>query len=56
MIGLIDRFNKDDGIFCIMSNRTKEKLLLIVKDNVYTNDEDDVQNTHLFRLFFDISA
>ena len=48
MFGLIDRFNKDARIFCIMSDRTKEKLLPIVKDNVYTNDENEETRTRIY--------
>ena len=48
MFGLIDRYNKDARIFCVMSNRTKEKLLPIVKDNVYTNDMDDETKTRIY--------
>ena len=48
MFGLIDRYNKDARVFCVMSNRTKEKLLPIVRDNVYTNDMNDETKTRIY--------
>lgn len=38
---LIDRSNKDVLIFCLISDRSKEKTLPYIKENVYTNDEDE---------------
>lgn len=52
MFGLIVRFNKDARIFCIIWDRTKEKLLPIVKDNVYTNDENDETRTRIYSDYF----
>ena len=48
MFGLIDRYNKDARVFCVMSNRTKEKLLPIVRNNVYTNDMNDETKTRIY--------
>ena len=48
MFGLIDRYNKDARVFCVMSNRTKEKLLPIVRDNVYTNDMNDETKIRIY--------
>ena len=48
MFGLIDRYNKDARVFCVMSNRIKEKLLPIVRNNVYTNDMNDETKTRIY--------
>ena len=48
MFGSIDRFNKDVRIFCIMSDRTKEKLLPILKDIVNTNAENDETRKRIY--------
>jgi hypothetical protein len=39
MFGIIDRFDKECRIFCVKDNRTKETLLPLVKDNVWTTDD-----------------
>ena len=48
MFGLIDRYNNDARVFCVMSNRTKEKLLPIVRNDVYTNDINDETKTRIY--------
>ena len=52
IFGIIDRSNKDASIFCVISDRTKEKLLLIIWDNVYTNDEEDESRTRIYSDYF----
>ena len=44
MFGLIDRITKEARIFSILNDRTKSNLLKYVKNNVYTNNEDDINN------------
>ena len=44
MFGLIDRVDKEARVYCVMDDRTRDTLLNLVKNNVYTtdpnNDED----------------
>ena len=44
MFGIIDRFDKDCRVFCVKDNRTKETLLPLVRDNVYTVDDIKINN------------
>ena len=41
MFGMIDRADKEARVFCVMNNRTKENILLIIKENIYTNNENE---------------
>ena len=44
MFGVIDRITKDARVFSVLNNRTKHKLLPIIKNSVASNsnfDEDD---------------
>ena len=41
MFGMIDRADKEARIFCVMDNRTKENLLPIIKENIYTSNESE---------------
>ena len=41
MFGMIDRADKEARVFCVMNNRTKENLLPIIKENIYTYDENE---------------
>ena len=41
MFGIIDRYNKDARVFTILNGRTKNKLLFIIKNNIYSNSEDN---------------
>jgi len=41
MFGLICRATKEARIFCILNNRTKQKLLPIIQKNVVTNEDED---------------
>ena len=36
MFGLIDRVDKQARVYCVMNDRTKNTLLNIIKNNVYT--------------------
>ena len=40
MFGLIDRNTKEARIRCVLNDRTKEKLLPIIKEYVHTNIDD----------------
>ena len=44
MFGIIDRFDKDCRVFCVKDNRTKETLLPLLRDNVYTVDDIKINN------------
>ena len=44
VFGLIDRNTKETRIFSILNNRTKRNLIKYVKNNVYTSNEDDINN------------
>ena len=41
MLGLICRISKRRGIFCALNNRTKQKLLPIIQENVATDMSED---------------
>ena len=41
MFGLIERRTKNARVFCVLSDRTKNRLLPIVKNNVLTNELED---------------
>ena len=38
MFRLIDRADKQARVYCVMNDRTRDRLLDIVKKNVYTNN------------------
>ena len=38
MFGMIERADKEARVFCAMNNRTKENLLPIIKENIYTSN------------------
>ena len=62
MFGIVDRQTKEARIRCVLNNRTKQKLLPIVKNYIYSNvdydnmdlDDEDISNeqistaTHIF--------
>ena len=64
MFGIIDRIiSKESRVFCVLNDRTSNNLMKIIKDNIFTNenqdmdlDEEYLENTknifRLFRLFF----
>ena len=41
MFGMIDRADKEARVFCVMNNRKKENLLPIIKENIYTYNENE---------------
>lgn len=47
MFGLIQRDTKEACVFCILNNRTKHNLLLIVKNNVSTAINEDNENINV---------
>ena len=53
-IGLIDRIIKNALVYCVLSDRTKRRLLPIVKDNVLTNEieDDNIQKTKVLKHVF----
>ena len=44
IFGIIDRFYKDFRVFYVKDYRTKESLLPLVKDNVFTVDDIKLNN------------
>ena len=36
---MIDRVNKNARVYCVLDNRTKESLLPLIKNNIYTIDD-----------------
>ena len=44
MFGLIDLVTREACIFCVLEDLTKDNLLLIVKENVNTNDNEEEVN------------
>ena len=57
MFGIICRKTKDARVYCVLTNRTKQKLLPIIKDNVITDsgEEDNLEeiNSVKTRIFSD---
>ena len=57
MFGIIDRISKEERIFCVLNNRTGCNLMKIIKNNIATtnniniNLEDD--NNEIPRIYFD---
>ena len=57
MFGLIDRISKKARIFCVLNNRTADNLMTIIKNNIATtnniniNLEDD--NNEIPRIYYD---
>ena len=45
MFGMIDRADKEARVFCVMNNRTKENLLPIIKENIYTHNESENEDS-----------
>ena len=41
MYGIVDHNTKEARVFCVLKNWTKQKLLPIIKDNIYSNHEGD---------------
>ena len=39
MFGMIDRVNKNARVYYVLDNRTKESLLPLIKNNIYTIDD-----------------
>jgi len=57
MFGIIDRITKDCRVFCFLDDRNLNNLMKIVKDNVATNDNTDMdldeeylENTLIFQI------
>ena len=42
MFGIIDRGTKEARVFCVLNNRTKENLLPLVKNNIITDEINNV--------------
>ena len=55
MFGMIDRADKEARVFCVMNNRTKENLLPIIKENIYTYDENEENEDSDENINLDIS-
>ena len=55
MFGMIDRISKDCRVFCVLNDRTYDNLMKIIKDNIGTNenedmdlDEESLENTRIY--------
>ena len=55
MFGIIDRISKESRVFCVLNDRTANNLMKIIKENVATNenqnmdlDEEYLENTRIF--------
>ena len=53
MFGIIDRISKESRVFCVLNNRTANNLMPIIKDNIITNDnvdldEEFLENTRIY--------
>ena len=57
MFGIICRKTKDARVYCVLNNRTKQKLLHIIKDNVIiiSSEEDNLDEINIVktRIFSD---
>ena len=42
MFGIIDRISKDSRVFCVLNDRTSNNLMKIIKDNISTNENVDM--------------
>ena len=54
MFGLIDRADKKARVYCVMNDRTRDRLLGIIKNNVYTfnNGDNDNMKTRIYNDSF----
>ena len=55
MFGIIDRISKESRVFCVLNNRTANNLMKIIKENVTTNenldmdlDEEYIENARIY--------
>ena len=55
MFGIIDRISKESRVFCALNDRTSNNLMKIIKDNIVTNenhdmdlDEEHLENTRIY--------
>ena len=55
MFGIIDRISKESRVFCVLNNRTSNNLIKIIKDNISTRenlnmdlDEDYLENARIY--------
>lgn len=44
MFGMIDRYSKNAHVYCVLDNRTKESLIPLIKNDIYTTDDINVNN------------
>ena len=54
MFGLTDRVDKEASVYCVMNDRTRDILLNLVKNNVYTtgpNNNDDLKLRYITIIF-----
>ena len=42
MFGIIDRISKESRVFCVLNDRTSNNLMKIIKDNIVTNENQDM--------------
>ena len=55
MFGMIDRITKESRVFCVLNDRTSNNLMKIIKENIDTNenqdmdlDEENLENTRIY--------
>ena len=60
MIGIIDRISKESRVFCVLNNRSSDNLLKLIKDNIATleNQNMDLEEEYLenARIYSDCFA
>ena len=42
MFGIIDRISKESRVFCVLNDRTSNNLIKLIKDNIVTNENQDM--------------
>ena len=55
MFGIIDRISKESRVFCVLNNRSSDILLKLIKDNIATHenqnmnlDEEYLENARIY--------
>ena len=60
MFGIIDRISKESRVFCVLNNRSSDNLLKLIKDNIATleNQNMDLEEEYLenARIYSDCFA
>ena len=60
MFGIIDRISKESRVFCVLNNRSSDNLLKLIKDNIATHENQnmDLEEEYLenARIYYDCFA